>query len=158
MQKTAWGYTLRWILVALFIVVLDQASKWIVCRQLLLHQPVVIFPFFSLFLTYNTGAAFSLFSQAAGWQRWLLIATSVIVIVAILFWLRRLPRQSCLLPLALMLVLGGAIGNLIDRMTLGYVIDFLLLHWQQWQWPVFNIADSAICLGTGLLGLQLLKK
>ncbi len=149
---------LCWFVLVGLIVIADQASKWLVCQQLTLYHPVPVFPFFSLYLTYNTGAAFSLFSDAAGWQRWLFTLTTAIIGVGITVWLWRLPRKQIIQAIALTLILGGAIGNLLDRVLFGYVIDFLLLHWRQWQWPVFNLADSVICIGAGLLCWQLLRK
>lgn len=153
-----YSYNLRWLILALFIFVLDQSSKWIACQYLALYHSVNVLPFFSLYLTHNTGAAFSFLSDANGWQRWFFSVFAGLVGVFIIMWLYRLPRHHSLMAIALALILGGALGNVWDRLFLGYVIDFLLLHWHQFQWPVFNIADSAICIGAVLLFFCLCRR
>lgn len=146
-----------WFSIAILIFLLDQSSKWLVCEQLSLYHSVPIFPFFSLYLTHNTGAAFSLLSQAPGWQRWFFVGVTLLIGIIVLIWIYRLSKQQWVIGLGLALILGGALGNVWDRLTLGYVIDFLLLHWHQFQWPVFNLADSSICLGAGILLIRLLR-
>lgn len=136
------------------IVVLDQLTKYL-CNTLLgYNQPVQVFPGFDLLLVYNTGAAFSFLGNMGGWQRWLLAGISLVVSIAITLWLRRLPRQQVLLGLALTLVLGGALGNLYDRLVLGYVIDFISVYLQDWRFATFNVADAAISVGAVLLALD----
>ena len=119
-----------------------------------MHQPVAILPSFNLMLTYNTGAAFSFLREAGGWQRWFFLSLSIAVSIGLIVWLTRLKPEEKRLALALALVLGGAIGNLIDRTWLGHVIDFIQLYYQNWYWPTFNIADSAITVGAVLLVLD----
>ena len=141
---------LRYSLV-LFIVVLDQVTKVAVDRSLLLHDAIAVTPFFNLTLTYNYGAAFSFLSNAGGWQRWMFTAISLVVSIVLVVWLYRLPRKQSWLALSLSLILGGAVGNLIDRVVYGYVVDFIQVYYQSWYFPSFNVADAAISCGTVLL-------
>ena len=108
-------------------------------------------PFVNLTLTHNTGAAFSLLHRAGGWQRWLFAALAVVVSIAIVIWLKRLPRNARWTAAGLALVLGGALGNLWDRLAHGYVVDFIDFYYGEWHWPAFNVADSAITLGAVML-------
>jgi signal peptidase II len=116
-----------------------------------------VIPFFNLTLLHNTGAAFSFLSEAGGWQRWFFALVALIISAVILLWLKRLPRDKVWLAVALALVLGGALGNVWDRITLGYVIDFLDIYYQGWHWPAFNIADSAISVGAAMLIIDSLR-
>jgi len=141
----------RWLLLAACIVALDQGTKYLATGMLELHTPVPLLPFLNLTLIYNPGAAFSFLSEAGGWQRWLFISLSIGVSIVLIGWLRTIPRDQFLLPMALTLVLGGALGNVWDRIVLGAVIDFIDLHYQGWHWPTFNLADSSIALGAFLL-------
>lgn len=136
---------------AAFIVLLDQASKWGVDTQMQLFESIAIAPSVNLTYVHNTGAAFSFLSQAGGWQRWLFAGLAVVMSGFMTLWLLRLQAHQRLLACGLSLVLGGAIGNLIDRVAYGYVIDFIDVYYNNWHWPAFNIADSAICLGVALL-------
>jgi signal peptidase II len=111
-------------------------------------------PFFKLTYVHNTGAAFSFLSEAGGWQRWFFAALALVISGVIAVWLARLKHDETLLAVALSLVLGGAIGNLIDRLVYGYVIDFLDVYYQTWHWPAFNIADSAITIGVILMLME----
>jgi signal peptidase II len=114
-----------------------------------------LLPFLELTLLYNTGAAFSFLADASGWQRWFFVALGLLVSAAILFWLRQLdPRRHRLLAAGLALIMGGALGNVIDRLWHGHVIDFIHFHWKQWEFPAFNMADSSITIGAGLLILD----
>jgi signal peptidase II len=140
----------RWLSISAVLVVLDQITKYVITRFLNQGGNVEITPFFNLVLTYNSGAAFSFLSNASGWQRWFFISIAVIAVVWIVVLLRKYPRQT-LFCFALSLILGGAIGNLIDRIWLGGVIDFLDFHAAGWHWPAFNVADSAITCGAILL-------
>ena len=125
-------------------------------REITSADILVIDDLFSFTLAYNTGAAFSLLADAAGWQRWLFAAIAVVVSVVLCVWLSRLDRSKRLEAVALALILGGALGNLYDRVVLGHVIDFILVHWQQdWFFPAFNIADSAISVGAACLILDM---
>ena len=142
---------LPWLGLALLIIGLDQASKLYMLATLDLHQPVVVVPGFNLMLTYNTGAAFSFLSEAGGWQRWFFVVLAVVVSLVLVTWLYRLPQQARWLASALALILGGAVGNLWDRLYYGYVIDFIQIYYDQWYFPAFNLADSAITVGAVML-------
>lgn len=144
---------LVWLWLSLLVIVLDQASKHWFVHNLWLYQQIVVIPdLFSWTLAYNKGAAFSFLADQAGWQRWFFALVAVAASVAILVWLARLSRHEQLLAAGLALVLGGALGNLYDRVVLGHVVDFILVHWQdRWYFPAFNIADSAITIGAGIL-------
>lgn len=141
----------KWLLISIVIVILDQVTKYYASRYLLLYQAVPITPGFNLTLMHNTGAAFSILSQAGGWQRWFFIVLTGIISVGILIWMYTLPGKSRWLPVALALVLGGALGNLWDRVSLGYVVDFIEIYYRELYWPAFNIADSAITGGAIML-------
>ncbi len=143
-----------WLWLSLFIVALDQSSKWVVDHTLQLYQSVPLMPSFQLTYLRNEGAAFSFLSSAGGWQRWFFVALALTSSVAIGIWLGRLNRTQTREAIGWALVLGGAIGNLIDRLIWGYVIDFLDVYYQNWHWPAFNVADSAITVGVGLLLLD----
>jgi signal peptidase II len=136
------------------VIVLDQVTKFLAETLLTFHQPVPVLPSFNLLLTYNTGAAFSFLAGAGGWQRWFFLGLGSLVSIGLIVWLRRLKPTETRLAMALALILGGAIGNLIDRAWLGQVIDFIQLYYQHWYWPAFNLADSAITVGAALLVLD----
>lgn len=136
--------------IAFIVLVLDLATKSWVESRLLYGQPIPVTSFFNLMLTYNPGAAFSFLSEASGWQRWLLSGIALITSIVIIFLLHKY-AASKLFCLALSFVLGGALGNLWDRITLGHVIDFLDFYLGNYHWPAFNIADSAIFVGAALL-------
>lgn len=146
---------LKWLWLSLLVLILDQASKLAVAGSMELYQSIPLLPMFNLLHVHNTGAAFSFLSDAGGWQRWFFAAMALVISVILTVWLNRLNKQETLLAAALALVLGGAIGNLIDRLAYGYVIDFLDVYYQNWHWPAFNIADSAITVGVILLILVL---
>jgi signal peptidase II len=141
----------KWLWLSGLVILLDQLSKWLANSSLALHQPVPVLPSFNLTLMYNRGAAFSFLASASGWQRWFFILLSLTISIALVLWLSRLKANELRLALALSLILGGAVGNLIDRTWLGYVIDFIQVYYDRWYWPAFNIADSAITLGAALL-------
>ena len=185
------GRGLRWLLLSLIVLVLDQWTKHLAVSNLPFGEPVPVFPYLNLTLTSNPGGAFSVLGEAGGWQRWLFILASSAVSLVLVVWLHRLPRGQKLLAVALALVLGGAVGNLWDRVTLGEVTDFVdayyvntlygtqfagerfggrlfdgydyrgnVFHdgayhhgvfYRGWHWPAFNLADSSICVGAGLL-------
>ncbi len=142
-----------WLVIALVVILLDQASKITMSQYLLYGQSEAITSYFNLVMVYNKGAAFSFLSDQPGWQRYFFTAVSVIASLFILWMLKRNPTQR-LFCWALALILGGAIGNLIDRIAYGHVIDFLDLHVGGWHWPAFNVADSAITLGAILFVLD----
>jgi signal peptidase II len=139
------------IWLSFLVVVVDQATKYLAEALLIMHQPVPVLPWFNLMLTYNTGAAFSFLADAGGWQRWFFLGLGSAVSIGLVIWLTRLKPEEKGLAVALALILGGAVGNLIDRAWLGQVIDFIQLYYDRWYWPAFNIADSAITLGATLL-------
>lgn len=145
--------SLIWLVLSALVIVLDQLTKWVAVSELRLYQQVpIIDGLFSFTLAYNTGAAFSFLADASGWQRWLFAVIAVVVSIVLCVWLARLDRSKKLEAIALALILGGAIGNLYDRVIHGKVTDFILVHWQQsWFFPAFNIADSAITVGAALL-------
>jgi|TARA_B110000037_G_scaffold109162_1_gene126353 signal peptidase II len=149
--------------VALIIVVLDQWSKRYMSELLDLCRPglcetIEILPVFKLILLHNSGAAFSFLDDAGGWQRWFLVTVSTVVSAIIGVWLFRIRSTEKLLAFALCLILGGAVGNLIDRVAAGFVVDFLLVHWDEHYFPAFNVADAAISVGAGCLILDMFLK
>lgn len=141
----------RWWWLIVLLLVADQLTKQMVIANMALYDSIELLPFFNLTYVRNYGAAFSFLSDAGGWQRWFFTIIAVVVSVVIMVWLARLDAAQKKLGLALSLVLAGAIGNLIDRSIYGYVIDFFHLYYQNWHYPAFNIADSAICIGAALL-------
>lgn len=145
---------LKWLWLSVLSLLLDQASKLAVDGSMQLFESIPLLPYFNLTYVHNTGAAFSFLSDAGGWQRWLFAGLAVVMSSIIGLWLARLKQHETLMAVALALVLGGAIGNLIDRVAYGYVIDFLDVYYQDWHWPAFNIADSAICVGVALMLLE----
>ncbi|WP_160288319.1 signal peptidase II [Pseudomonas knackmussii] len=150
---------LGWLWITVLVLVLDQASKAYFEGTLSLYQQIVVIPdLFSWTLAYNTGAAFSFLADSSGWQRWLFALIALVVSAVLLVWLKRLKPSDTWLAIALALVLGGALGNLYDRIVLGHVIDFILVHWQnRWYFPAFNLADSAITVGAVMLALDMFK-
>jgi len=142
---------LRWLVLSGIIIVLDQISKYFASASLELHQPVPIMPFLNFTLMHNEGAAFSFLSDAGGWQRWFLSALALSVSVFIIFWIRKLQPYERWHAVSLALILGGALGNVIDRIRIGYVVDFIDVYYKSAHWPAFNIADSAITVGAGIL-------
>jgi signal peptidase II len=157
---SAWRFKvggLRWVPLALLIILLDQATKAVVESRFELFDAKPILPFLEFTLLYNTGAAFSFLAGASGWQRWFFIGLGVTVSMVILYWLKRLePGTQRLMAAGFALILGGALGNVIDRIWHGHVIDFIHFHWRQWQFPAFNVADSAITIGAIFLILDAL--
>ncbi|MDT8385062.1 MAG: signal peptidase II [Gammaproteobacteria bacterium] len=148
---------LKWLWLSAVVVVLDLASKAIATHYLTLYQPLPVFPGFNWTLAHNAGAAFSFLASESGWQRWFFSVLALAVSIGITLWIRRLNATQTLLAVGLALVLGGAVGNLWDRVTLGYVVDFIDLYYQQYHWPAFNIADSAISVGAVLLVIDSLR-
>lgn len=144
----------KWLWLSVLVIALDQATKCLAVTFLAMHQPVPVLPSFNLMLTYNTGAAFSFLASAGGWQRWFFLGLGAVVSIGLIVWLGRLQAGEQRLAAALALILGGAVGNLIDRAWLGQVIDFIQLYYDQWYWPAFNLADSAITVGATLLVLD----
>jgi signal peptidase II len=147
---------LKWLALAALIVIIDQATKYLVVERMVVNQAVEVTSFFNLVLVYNPGAAFSFLADHDGWQRALFITIAAVASIWIVYLLYRYPRQR-LFALALTLILAGAVGNLIDRITVGAVIDFLDFHAFGYHWPAFNVADSAITCGAVLLVYDALR-
>lgn len=144
--------------IAILVIVIDQVTKQAAERALSLHDALPVTSFFNITLAYNRGAAFSFLNNAGGWQRWLFTAISLTVSLVLIVWLYRMTKKERWLSLAIALILGGAVGNLIDRVWYGHVIDFIQVYYQSWYFPSFNVADSAIFCGTVLLiGLTLFE-
>jgi signal peptidase II len=146
-RQTGWAF---WWL-ALLVLVLDQLSKQWVHHSMALYDSIQLLPFFNLTYVRNPGAAFSFLSDAGGWQRWFFTVVAVVITIVLSIWLARLGPKVSKLSIGLSLIIGGALGNLIDRLWHGYVIDFFHLYYQNWHYPAFNIADSAIVVGAALL-------
>ena len=147
----------NWLWLSAFAVLLDQTTKALVVGAVKFKSPIELLPFLRIVYLENEGAAFSLLHDAGGWQRWFFIALALLVSVVLMLWLRRIriPGQT-VLAIGVSLVLGGALGNVIDRVWHSYVIDFVYFHWQDWYFPAFNIADAAISVGAGCLLLDAL--
>jgi signal peptidase II len=153
--RTAIG---RWLWIAAVVLVLDQATKYAVDRFLSYGERIAVVPgSFDLTLVYNRGAAFSFLAQASGWQRWFFIGIGAAATVFIV-WLLTKHGSQRLFAFSLALILGGAMGNVVDRIVRGHVVDFVLLHWQRFHWPAFNVADSAITVGAVLLVVDELRR
>ncbi len=144
--------SLRWLILSIVVVIVDQITKREVVDNLFEFQRINLMPLLDLVRYHNTGAAFSLFADASGWQHWLFTTIAFAVSGGIIWYQWSLPVRGCrTLAAGLALVLGGAIGNVIDRLMFGYVVDFILIYYQEWSWPAFNVADSAITVGVTLI-------
>ena len=141
---------LRYLAIATITLLLDQLSKWSALSNLQLGVPDPVLPFLNWLLLFNPGAAFSFLAQGSGWQRWFFTILGVLASIYIIYLLRKSLNDK-ILCVALSLILGGAIGNVLDRIMYGAVVDFIDLHYANWHWPAFNIADSAICIGAALI-------
>jgi signal peptidase II len=148
--------SLRWLWLTAVVVAFDQLTKAWVNASVALYQRIEILPFLDITHMRNTGAAFSFLSRASGWQRWFFTAVALSISTALVIWLRRLPPGQNRLAAGLALILGGALGNVWDRLQSGQVVDFIYVYYQNWYWPAFNVADSAITVGAGLLILDTL--
>lgn len=146
----------RWLFLSLFVVVADQVSKQLIESSFLVFEQRPLLPFLNLTLVYNEGAAFSFLSDQGGWQRWLFSGIALAVSAVLIGWLVRLPPNQKWTAASLGLIIGGALGNLIDRLLFGHVIDFIDLFYGRWHWPAFNIADSAITVGVAMILLETL--
>jgi signal peptidase II len=147
----------RWLWLTVIVVIVDQWSKSLIIKRLNEFDSITLFPMLDFMRIHNAGAAFSFLSDASGWQRWMFTTLGIAVSAVIFMWLRNLPaRGQTLLAVSLAFIMGGALGNAIDRVLWGHVVDFIRVHYQQWFFPVFNIADSAITVGATLLILDTL--
>ncbi|PSU46717.1 signal peptidase II [Photobacterium frigidiphilum] len=147
---------IRWLLLAVLVFIIDIGSKFLVMNTMDYGWPnrIEILPFFNLLYVHNYGAAFSFLNDAGGWQRWLFAAIALGVSGLLAFWMRRTPLQNRLANSAYALIIGGALGNLFDRLYHGFVVDFLDFYAGTYHWPAFNIADTAICIGAALIIIE----
>jgi signal peptidase II len=152
------GRQTRWLWLSALVVALDQGTKWMAEAALDPYLPVPLVPSFNLTLMYNEGAAFSFLAGAGGWQRWFFAGLAALVTIALGVWLHRLMATERATALGIALVMGGAVGNLIDRILTGRVVDFIDVYYAGWHWPAFNLADSAITLGVALLLVATLRE
>jgi signal peptidase II len=150
------GRAAMWLVLSVLVVFADQLSKSYITSHYGEFEFTTVLPVLDITRMHNVGAAFSFLATASGWQRWLFISLAVVVSIGIVVWLYRMPRSQGLLACGLALVLGGAIGNVIDRIRLGAVVDFIHFHWDRAYFPAFNIADSAITVGAACLILDAL--
>ncbi|AZZ97629.1 signal peptidase II [Pseudoalteromonas sp. R3] len=151
MTKSTERSGLVWLWLSLLLFAVDFGTKALVVANMRLYESIELLPFFNFTYMHNYGAAFSFLSEAGGWQRWFLSGIAVAISALLVYWLKKLPAKNWLLCSAYALVLSGALGNLYDRVTLGYVVDFLHFYYQDWHYPAFNVADMAIVGGAGLL-------
>tara|TARA_R110002072_G_scaffold5811_2_gene36140 strand:- start:22802 stop:23332 length:531 start_codon:yes stop_codon:yes gene_type:complete len=147
-------HAIPWFVLALLVIVFDQYTKAAATSNLEYAQPVPVFWWLNITLHHNTGAAFSFLSDAGGWQRYFFAVLASAISIALAIWLVVMPRGQRLLALSLGLILGGALGNLWDRVALGYVVDFISVHYKNSYFPTFNIADSAISIGAACMLLD----
>lgn len=145
---------LHWLWITIAIFAMDRITKSLALHYLTVYEPYPVMRFFNFTLVFNKGAAFSFLHSASGWQMWFFGILSIVVSVGILIWLKRLSYQQRWLSISLTLILGGALGNLFDRIYYGHVIDFIDWYVSYYHWPVFNIADSAVCVGAVMLFLD----
>ncbi|MFT5656743.1 MAG: signal peptidase II [Gammaproteobacteria bacterium] len=145
---------LRLLWISALVIVLDQLTKYLAVTNLPFKQVVNVMPYFDWYLTHNPGAAFSFLADAGGWQRWFFTVTTIVISVVIFFWIKKLEQDDRATAISLCLILGGAIGNLIDRIYLGYVVDYVQVWLGNYAWPAFNIADAAISIGAVVLILS----
>lgn len=143
-----------WLLVSLLVILLDLWTKQIATQHLTLYRPLELTSWLNMTLAHNYGAAFSFLSDAGGWQRWLFTGLALVVTGVLIVWLLRLPKNEKLTAMSLSLIIGGAFGNLLDRIRHGYVVDYIDVYYRDWHWPAFNLADSAITCGVILLLLD----
>ena len=148
---------MKWLWGSVVILILDQCTKLLADAMLSAHESVMLLPFLAFRKAYNYGAAFSFLGDASGWQRWFFILLALLVIAVLVAWLNRLPPEDLRARVALVLILGGAAGNVIDRLVYGYVIDFIDVFYGSLHWPTFNVADSAISVGACLLLLDMFR-
>jgi signal peptidase II len=157
-QTSSQGSSSKWyVLLALGVLIADQITKWWAQMSLPMAQPIKVTDFLNWFLIYNPGAAFSFLSQAGGWQRWFFTVIGIVAAIVII-WLLQKNAHDRPFCLALSLILGGAIGNVLDRLLYGAVVDFIDVHYDGWHWPAFNIADSAISIGATLIVINEIRR
>lgn len=147
---------LTWLWISALVVVIDQFTKHLAVQHLSFLKSASVFSFINWTLDYNAGAAFSFLSSGTGWQRWFFVVIAFVIIIVIVSWLLKTEQKNRCQKIAMAFILGGAIGNLIDRVMLGYVVDFIDVFYKHWHWPIFNVADSAITIGVLVLMLNML--
>jgi signal peptidase II len=144
--------SLKWLFVSGIVVALDQYTKWLIINNFYEFERTLLLPMLDLVRYHNKGAAFSLFANEGGWQTWFFTGVAVIISIAIVWYQWSLPKRGCrTLATGLALILGGAVGNVTDRLVHGHVVDFILFYYEEWAWPAFNVADSAITVGVVLV-------
>lgn len=158
MTQGSEGSKMKWLWLAVLVIVLDLGTKAIATAMLTYGNPVPVMPSFNFTLLHNTGAAFSFLADAAGWQRWFFVTLALVVSVVLIGWLRKLKAHETWIAIAIVLILGGAIGNVYDRVVHGYVVDFLHFYWQDWHFPAFNLADTAITIGAAMMIIDAFRK
>ncbi|QSP96121.1 signal peptidase II [Marinobacter salinisoli] len=151
------GNKLKWLWLAALVIVVDLGTKAMASAMLTYATPVPVFPMFNLTLLHNTGAAFSFLAQADGWQRWFFVVLALGVSCVLVYWLKGLKRHETWMAVAIVLILGGALGNVYDRVVHGYVVDFLHFYWRDWHFPAFNFADTAITIGAAMMILDMFR-
>ncbi|HKK57436.1 signal peptidase II [Marinobacter sp.] len=157
-QSEATGSKLRWLWLAALVIALDLGTKAMATAMLSYGNPVPVMPMFNLTLLHNTGAAFSFLAGASGWQRWFFVTLAAVVSVFLVRWLKQLKAEETWTAIAIVLILGGALGNVYDRVVHGYVVDFLHFYWNDYHFPAFNIADTAITVGAGMMILDIFRQ
>lgn len=158
MSEQVTGSKLKWLWLTALVIAIDLGTKAMATAMLSYGVPVPVFPMFNLTLLHNTGAAFSFLAEAAGWQRWFFVVLAIAVSGVLTYWLRNLQRHETWTAIAIALILGGALGNVYDRVVHGYVVDFLHFYWQNWHFPAFNMADTAITIGAAMMVLDVFRK
>ncbi|MEW4981928.1 MAG: signal peptidase II [Cycloclasticus sp.] len=148
---------LKWLWLSLVVIVFDQASKFWVVSHFELYESLRLLPSLNLTYVRNTGAAFSFLSSAGGWQRWFFVVIALVATLVLSIWLARLKSSERWMAVTLSLILGGAVGNLYDRISYAYVIDFIDVYYKTWHWPVFNVADSAISVGVVMMLIDIFR-
>ncbi|TKI08715.1 signal peptidase II [Martelella alba] len=154
MKKSLTSTGLRWLWLTVAVLIVDLGTKQWIMQHFMLHETVAVMPFINLFYAQNYGAAFSFLADKGGWQRWLFALIALGIALALLWMMYRADYRQRLSNCAYALILGGAIGNLSDRLVHGVVIDFIDFYVNDWHWPTFNVADSAICIGAALIVLD----
>ncbi len=149
---------LRWLWLTIILLITDQVTKQLVASTFDYRETLAVLPFFNLTYVHNPGAAFSFLADQGGWQRWFFTAIAAIASVVFIVWMAKTPKEQKLLSIAFALILSGALGNLIDRVLFGYVIDFLDFHWAGYHFAAFNVADSMIFIGAALMILDSFKQ
>ncbi|GAB2637222.1 signal peptidase II [Vibrio panuliri] len=144
----------RWLLLAVVIFIADIAIKLFVMQNMRLGQSIDVLPFFNITYAHNYGAAFSFLSDQAGWQRWLFTGIAFVVTAMLTYWMSKLPAKEKWNNIAYAMIIGGAIGNVFDRVVHGFVVDYLHLYIDQYHWPIFNLADTTICIGAAMIILD----